>query len=261
MRPLQPAALAGFAVNCAVILFLFVGMNAMDFSMHPREVQEIIASYADSTLFYASYLFCLGMQAAGLWLIALRRKAGLVLALVSGLIMIPLSLPYILGCTGSYYSGKFSALAPPPASFRRTRVFRPAIKKFLWGLCAAAMAISLALLSAGGAGGGSYLFLFAFSASLAALHLAVRGSRQSPLTLSESFFVIAPHFFAARAAVPYAAVRSATLRDDGVLILRIRTSQGEVTALWPLAGVAPDERDEALRSLGAALKAHGAALD
>jgi hypothetical protein len=232
-------------------------MNAMDFSMHPREVQEIIAAYANSSTFYLFYLLCLGAQAAGLWLITLRRKAGLVLALISGLILLPLSLPYLLGCLGSHFSGRFPDLAPPPANFRKTRTFRPAIKKFLWGLCAAGTAVSLALLSTGWAG---YPFLLTFSASLAAMHLAFRGSRQSPLILSESFFVVSPHFLAARVAVPYAAVRSAVLQEDSVLRLKIRTDQGEATLRWPLASVAPAERDEALRSLGAALKAHGASL-
>ncbi|MDR2076850.1 MAG: hypothetical protein LBP61_08000 [Desulfovibrio sp.] len=258
MRSLQPAALVGFAINCAVILFLFVGMNAMDFSMHPPEVQAIIAAYANSSLFYASYLFCLGIQAGGLWLIALRRKAGLVLAVISGLIMLPLSLPYILGSLGSYYSGKFSSLAPAPADLRGARIFRPAIKKFLWGLSAAGTAISLALLSTRGAG--YFPFLFTFSASLAAIHLALRRSKLSPLVLSESFFVLSPHLLAARVAVPYAAVRSATLQDDGVLRLKVRSKRGEVTLFWSLAEVSPGERDEALRSLGLALKDHGALL-
>jgi hypothetical protein len=226
--------------------------------MHPREVQEIIAAYANSANFYIFYLLCLGTQAAGLWLIALRRKAGLVLALISGLILLPISLPYMLGCLGSHFSGKFSALDPPPANFRKIRTFRPAIKKFLWGLCAAGAAVSLALLFSSGWIG--YPFLLTFSASLAALHLALRGSRQSPLTLSESFFVVSPHFLAARVAVPYAAVCSAALQEDSVLRLKIRTDQGEVTLRWPLAGVLSADRDEALRSLGAALKAHGASL-
>ncbi|MDR1359805.1 MAG: hypothetical protein LBJ82_02390 [Deltaproteobacteria bacterium] len=257
MRSLQPAALAGFALNCAVILFLFVGMNAMDFSMHPREVQEIIAAYANSSAFYIFYLLCLAAQAAGMWLIATRRAAGLALALVSGLILLPLSLPYILGCLGSHFSAKFSALAAAPADFHKTRIFRPAIKKFIWGLCAAGTALSIALLSTGWTG---YAFLFTFSLSLAAMHLAFKGSRQSPLTLSDSFFVLSPHVLAARVAVPYAAVRAATLQDDGVLRLKIRTDQGEVTLRWPLISVLPSERDEALRSLGSALKDHGAAL-
>jgi hypothetical protein len=257
MRSLQPAALAGFAVNCAVILFLFAGMNFMDFSMHPEEVQAIIAAYAQSTTFYASYLLCLGLQAGGLWLIVLRRKAGLVLAMISGMIMLPLSLPYMMGCLSSYYSGKFSALPPAPANLQGARIFRPTIKKFFWGLCAAGTAISLALLSTGGA---TYPFLFTFSASLALMHLALRGSRLSPLALCESFFVVAPHFLAVRMAVPYEAVLSATLQDDSVLRMQIRTDRGEVTLLWPLAEVSPEERDEALRGLGAALKAHGTPL-
>jgi hypothetical protein len=258
MRSLQPAALAGFLLNCAAILLLFIGMNAMDFSMHPQEVQDIIAAYAESTSFYLFYLFCLGLQAGGLWFIALRRKAGLAMAVIAGMIMLPLSLPYMLGAIGSYYSGKFSSLTPAPPNLHGTRIFRPTVKKFLWGLCAAGTAVSLALLSTRGAG--YYPFLFAFSASLAAMHLALRGSRLSPLELSESFFIFCPHFLAARAAVPYAAVRSATLQDDTVLRLRIRTKDGETVVLWPLANVSPGERDEALRKLGAALKAHGASL-
>jgi hypothetical protein len=230
----------------------------MDFSMHPQEVQDIIAAYAGSSLFYLSYLFCLGIQAGGLWLISLRRKAGLVMAMIAGMIMLPLSLPYMLGALGSYYSGKFSSLTPAPPSLHGTRIFRPAIKKFLWGLCAAGTAISLALLSTRGSG--HFPFLFAFSASLAAMHLALRGSRLSPLELSELFFIFCPHFLAARAAVPYAAVRSATLQDDAVLRLQIRTKDGEVTVHWSLATVSPGERDEALRTFGAALKAHGTSL-
>ncbi|MDR2162097.1 MAG: hypothetical protein LBO77_08190 [Desulfovibrio sp.] len=260
MRPLHNAALAGFALNCAAVLLLFFGMNAMDFSMHPEEVQEVIAYYASSPAFYSLYGLCLSLQAAGLWL--LHRKllrSGLILALAAGVIMIPLSLPYILGCLGSAYSGRFASLPPAPRTIEGAcRMFRPAFPKAIWALFAVSAALSLPLLSAGGF---SFLSRLLFSASCVLLHLAIRKSSLSPLLLYDSFFTVFPHFLATRVAVPFDQVRSATLEDNGDLSLKIRTNSGEeVTLSWPLAGVSPKDRDDALRSLGSALQAHGAAL-
>ena len=258
MRGIRPQAWIGLLLDALMVLFMFVGVTYGDFSTQPEPVRQIMEELAESSSFYITYIVLLALEALALPLIAMRHPAGLVMAIISGFFLLPISLLYLMGCFSSYFTNRYAALSPAPGKEAGPgRAFKAAPRPLLWSFCGLGSLLTLLFLSSGGV---NPAFVLLLSFTIICSYLIRRVSLAPPLALYDAFFVIRPHILAQTVAIPYKQVQSATLLGDDSLRLEVQTAQGTLTLHWRLNDVDPQDRRRALEEFGKRLVDHGVPL-
>ena len=258
MRGIRPQAWIGLFFNILMVLLMFIGITYGDFSTQPEPTRRLMEELAQSNSFYATYTVLIILEALALPLIALRHPAGLLLAVISSVFLLPVSLVYLLGCYSSYFTNGYAALSPAPRSEAGSgRTFKTAPRPLLRMLCALGGIVTLFSLSSGGV---NPAFVLLLSFTLVCGYFIRRVNLAPPLALYDTYFVIRPHILAQTVAIPYDHVRSATLLADDSILLDVRTAKGTQPVCWRLITVDPQERREALEEFGKRLMAHGVSL-
>ena len=258
MRGIRSQAWVGLLLDAAMVLLMFIGVTYGDFSTQPEPVRQIMEELAESSSFYVTYTVLIGLEALALPLIALRHPSGLVMAVISGVFLLPVSLLYLIGCFSSYFTNSYAALSPAPEKEAGPgRAFKTAPRPLLWSFCGLGSILTLLFLSGGGV---NPAFILLLSFTIVCGYLTRRISLTPPLALYDAFFVIRPHILAQTVAIPYRQVRSATLLGDETLRLEVQTAQGTLTLHWRLNDVDPQDRRRALEAFGKSLMDHGVPL-
>lgn len=253
MGHIHPAAWAGLLLNGMLTFVLFSGLN----NLSPADIPAM----DDPTLLRALeilrpiMLLLLGLQAVALGLIASRFKAGVVLAVIAGFLIMPLMpwvLVYLMGCVLSHYRWKYAefesvtAYGHIDASFPSTSA--ATLPRFtIGGFALGALGIIAGQADAG------IIFL---GLSLAGLYLSKRARKFYALSLHQTYFTVTPGLLVDPLAIPYSSVREATLYDDESIRFTVDSKAGQpVVLVWSLLRVEKKNRRAALESLGAALTA------
>lgn len=258
MRGIRPQVWIGLLVNIFMVLLMFLGITYGDFSTQPEPTRQLMEELARSNSFYATYTVLLVLEALALPLVAMRHPAGLLLAVISSVFLLPVSLMYLLGCYSSYFTNGYAALSPAPKNETGYgRTFKTAPRPMLWAFCGLGGMLTLFFFSSGGV---NPAFVLLLSFTLVCCYFVRRVNLAPPLALYDTYFVIRPHILAQTVAISYEQVRSATLLADDSILLKVQTAKGTLPVLWRLNYVDPQERRDALEEFGKRLMAHGVSL-
>jgi hypothetical protein len=259
MRLLHPAAWIGVIFNCAAMFLVFWAFNTLDASMLAPDERQMIEGLLQELDFLRNFYFgLLAAQAVALGMLAYRVPYGLALALLSGLLMLPGSLLYMVGCALTHYQGKFANFDQAPAGFQDALfVFPAAAARPMRIFTAAALGGSVLAIAMSWMTLGPVLF----GVSLAGLYFSIRARKNQALSLHRDYFTLPPALLAPRIRIHYSDVTLATLNDDESIIFDLDGPKGKARLGWSLRNVAPESRRQALEELGAALSAHGVRLE
>jgi hypothetical protein len=257
MRNIHPAAWGGLLLNLAMGWLVFAGINALDLSTLSASDRATAENFIQAVLAVRPLFFgLLLLQVVALALVASGRGYGLIPAALASFLMLPGSLPYLVGCALTHGRTTYAGYrtAPPPAA--RTRaffVFRSAC------LAPARMLTVLFALSAFAC----YTLLnsqdfMLVGAGLAAtgVYCMLRAGKHPALSLHEDYFIFSPAFFAPLLSATYDDVEEACLEDTNAITFLLRTEAGTRALRWNLRNLDRRDKKEAVTELGAALEMH-----
>jgi hypothetical protein len=256
MRNLHPAAWVGLLFNLAMGWLVFAGVNALDISTLPEPDRATAETFIQAVSAVRPLFFgLLLLQALALALIASGRGYGLIPAALASFLMLPCSLPYMIGSLLSHGRVVYADYRTVPAAARAQAlfVFRSAYLSKARALTAiftlatfACYALlhspDLMLIGAGLAATGAYCML--------------RAGRHPALSLHDDYFIFSPAFFAPLIAAKYKEIEEARLEDTNAITFRLSTEAGTRALRWHLRNLDRRDKKEAVTELGAALEMH-----
>jgi len=259
MRNIHPAAVAGLLLNFALVWMSMTALSGLDLSLLEPQDREFVAAIIDAThALRPIYYALLFTQALALGLIAMRIKAGIILAAFAAFLMLPHSLVYFMGCVLSHYRNKYADFTVVPAGAYDGAffVFRSAWAKKMRIATGVSMALSVVSVFLG-----RFDFsLILFGLALGGFYCTIRAGKNHALALRDTAMVLTPELFAPRLLIPYTQVRQATLLGTERIIMEVETPSGLKRFAWLLRSLEPAERLAAIEELGAALAAHNVPL-
>ncbi|MDR1488877.1 MAG: hypothetical protein LBS65_00090 [Desulfovibrio sp.] len=275
MRNIHPAAWVGIALNFLMGWFLFAAIDRIDLNAFPSADREAMEAFIQGIMAARPiFMSLLAGQALALGLIAAGNRFGLPLSVLAGLLTLPGSIIYMIGCALSNGRMRYADFTPalpgvrgafyvfPSSAVKKTRVWTAA---FLIGMLAA-------------------FWVGAYDAGIVFCSLAAgaawcmwRAAKIPVLALYERHFTLTPVFFARSLLIPYDSVEEARLfeeeesffpfkfsrqqgRPQAKIRFRVETGRGARDLDWPLERLVQSDQGPALRELGDALALHGARL-
>lgn len=264
MKSIHPAAWIGLLLNFFLSWVLFSALLGMDATALEGDERALVEALIEAaTAIKPLYYSMLAAQAVALGCIVSGLAFGLPLAVISGFLMLPASLVYLIGCALSHYRIKFAMFsAAPPGNQGAHFVFTSAaLKKTRMLAIILLVSAAACLLLSLGAGYNMLDVVLAFlGMSMAGAYCMARAQKNPALSLYDSHLTLNPALFAPRLFLPYADIHQATLLDNGSIRFEIDSAKTRHILTWSLNAVAPEERRAALQELAAALTANGVAL-
>lgn len=247
LRLVHPAAWGGLLLHATLLYMMYTLTGA------PREAlsAEELALVEMTASALPVLVGLLALQALSLALILSGSRFGIVAALISACLMIPIGFIYGVGCLLTYYAIRLAPFERVPRGPSPGRAFPSA--------CMRPLRIGSAV---GIAGGLICLFLLRtpffglfLGCGCLALYLALRVAANPPLALGRDELILTPALLAGRVRLPYASIRKATLFDNQRIRFAVETPEGVRELEWSLESVRAGDRRDAFEGLAEALGA------
>ena len=259
MRMIHPAAWVGLFLNVVLAFMFFSALEALDLAALDLTQQE---AWGDLKTFILEairplYLALLLLQAAALFLIVFRLPFALALAMISGLLTMPVGAVYLLGCMLTHYRMKYAAFDAAPEGYARASHIFPAVvvKKVQLVAGASFTAFTVLILMNNLNVAATFFVLAAIS-----LYCILRAGKHHALALYDDGLTVTPSLLSPTLLLSYSSITLATLHDNNTIQFEVNTPGGPRSLVWSLLTIAPEQRIEAIEELGAALDARGVPL-
>ena len=259
MRMIHPAAWVGFLLNAVLAFMFFHALAVMDLTaLEPaqREAWDELAAFILETV-RPFYTFLLLIQALALALMVRRLPFALPLAIISGLLTIPVGFVYLLGSLLTHYRIRYADFPEALDGYAGARQIFPAViqKKMRVLAGAGFIAFGVLFMMQNINMAASFLAL-----ALVGMYCALRAGKNHALALFHGGLALSPGLLAPTVMLPYSSITLATLHENETIQFEVSTPNGPRSLIWPLRTVDPEQRREAAIELGAALDAQGVPL-
>jgi len=258
MRMIHPAAWAGLLLNAVLAFMFFQAIAVMDLgTLEPAQQEawgEMKAIILDTIR--PIYLALLLMQAVALALIVHEAPFALPLAIIGGLLTIPVGFVYLLGSLLTHYQVRYADFAVARMGYAGAyHIFPASALKKIRILTSASLIVFVLLMVPNIQMAASFLAL-----AVVGLYCSLRAGKNHALALYNEGLTLTPTLLAPTVMLPYSSITLATLHENETIQFEVNTPGGPRSLVWPLHTVDPEQRREAIEELGAALDARGVPL-
>lgn len=240
---MHPAAVGGFIANLFLTAMFHQGIQ------HPEALASLPAGITpeQAQIMARVMWWVMGFQAAALVLIMFRQRAAIPIAVITGILMLPIGFFFLAGCLLSQANWVYAPFAEAGKDEGRALAAYPFFM-------AKGLSVTVIFLSTAGAllllTVNPMLGFFLISCGAFCMYLGGRLRHRFVLALYDGFFTYTGGLFAKTIKIPYAGVRTGSLLAEDKVGLEVMIHDQPAPLVVSVANIRREDRRAALDALG-----------